>query len=286
MAATDERVDPVAQGKADGGVQFIGGAAPAVGVPAAPPAAEKPQPRKVIYTGDVALLVEDIDQAEEAFLELIKEHDGYIARSDIQGQPNQPRRGSWTVRIPSAKSSDFLKALSKLGELQRSSLDSKDITDQYFDMQAALTNLEAEERAIRKLYDEKIASTKLGDLMEVRRELARVRGEINVMKGQLQRWDKEVAFTTFTVALFDRRNYIPPTAPLFGTTVSRTFGGSLAAMEQLVKVLILIVVALTPWLVVMGIIGVPLWFVYRHRKSNVPPPPVPVAEPPAPAANG
>jgi hypothetical protein len=252
--------------------------------PEAPAAkqAEKPLPRKVIYTGDISLIVDNFDTAEEALLAFVKEYDGYVARSDIQGEPNRPRQGSWTIRIPSAKGEDFLKAVGRLGELRRSNLDSKDITDQYYDLQAAMTNLEVEEKAIRKLYDEKIAGSDLAKLLEVRRELARVRGEINTMKGQLQRWDKEVAFTTFTVSIFDRRGYVPPVSPAFTSTIGRTFSESIDVMIAMGKGIVLIVVALAPWLVLFALVGLPVFLIVRQATHKSPPPPVPTAELAAP----
>src|ERR1700722_1480686 len=77
--------------------------------------AEKALPRKVIYTAHADLVVEDFDRAEEEVGRLVKEHDAYVARSDVQGEPGTPRRGSWTVRVPAARFDAFRQALAHLG---------------------------------------------------------------------------------------------------------------------------------------------------------------------------
>lgn len=237
-------------------------------------AAQPPAQRKIIYTAKVEVVVEDLDNAASLLTELLTAHEGYVARSERSGMPGTARRGSWTLRVPVARFEQALKDLADLGEVRRNTLDSDDITDRYFDMQAEMTNLEAREKALRKLYEEKIAS-KLSDLLDVDRELSRVRGEINLRKGQLQRWDKETAFATIHLDLFDRRGYVPPTAPAFGTTVGRTFEGSLQALLDTGKALVLAAVAVAPWLAVLAVLGLPLALLVRRRR--VTPPPLPAA---------
>src|SRR5262249_36921548 len=152
---------------------------------------QKPRRRMIVYTGRVEMIVDDYDASRDRMMLLLKEHEGYEATSEQSGRPNETRRGLWTLRVPVANFQPFLDAVTKLGELRRQTLDSNDVTDPYFDTQAETTNLEAREKALRKLYEEKIAGTKLADLIEVDRELSNVRGQINLRKGQLQRWEQE-----------------------------------------------------------------------------------------------
>lgn len=55
----------------------------------------KPADRKIIYTGSVALIADDFDNSESRLLELVREHEGYLAESDIHNQPGAPRSGTW-----------------------------------------------------------------------------------------------------------------------------------------------------------------------------------------------
>ncbi|MFO0930951.1 MAG: DUF4349 domain-containing protein [Gemmataceae bacterium] len=234
-----------------------------------PDLAARPE-RKIIYTARVEAVVEDLDDAEASLHELLQSTGGYIAKSERTGQPGA-RHGTWTLRIPVAKFDAALAALAKLGEVRRNTLDSDDITDRYFDLQAEVTNLEVREKALRKLYEEKIAGSKLTDLLDVDRELTKVRGEINQRKGQLQRWDKETAFATVHLDLHDRRGYVPPTAPAFTTTVGRTFEASITLLVSTGKAIVLIAVALAPWLAVLVVVTLPLALLLRRRRPLPPP---------------
>lgn len=234
----------------------------------------KPRPRKIVYTGRVELVVEDFDAAREGLMQQLAEHEGYVARSEVSGRPGEPRRGSWTVRVPVERFEAFRETLKEIGELRRSTLDSEDITDRYFDMSAEVTNLEIREKALRKLYEEKIAASKLSDLLEVDRELTSVRGQINQRKGQLQRWDKETAYATLQIEMQDRKSYVPPTAPDFGTSIGRTFWSSIDALVRTGKALVLVGVAVAPWVGVAAVVILPVVLLARRRRR---PPPVPVS---------
>jgi hypothetical protein len=240
------------------------------GVAPAPAPAGKQEPRKLNYSGQLELVVDTFDLAVERFLALLKEHDGYVARSEVHGEPGAPRNGKWTVRVPAGKFDSFLDEASHLGEMRRSTVDSEDVTDRYHDTRAEVKNLEFREEALRALYKEKIAGSKLTDLLDVDRELNTVRGQINVRKGQLQRWDKETEYASLVVTIQDRKGYVPPLSPDFGTSIGRTFHGSIEALLTVGRGIVLVAVALTPWLGVLLVVALPTWLVWRLTRRFTP----------------
>jgi hypothetical protein len=243
-------------------------AGPAGEAEPAAPAEAKPADRKIIYSAKIDVIVDDFDAAQARLIQFAKEQDAYVARSELSGTPGTPRRGSWTIRVPAAHFDTFREAVTKLGELRRSSTDSNDITDAYYDLQAHIKNDQTREEGLRKLYLDKAAGSKLEDLLAVDRELSAVRGKIDAQKGQMQRWDKEVALSTATVTLEDRRGYISPVIPNFGGHIGRVFQDSVEALVAFGKFLVLAVVLLTPWLAVLAIMGVPTWFLLRRRRRQ------------------
>src|SRR5262249_34891209 len=56
--------------------------------------------RKIIYTANVRLVVEDFAKAEQQLEELVDAHKGHILKSGVQGSPGARRSGDWTVRVP------------------------------------------------------------------------------------------------------------------------------------------------------------------------------------------
>jgi hypothetical protein len=243
---------------------------------------------KIIYTGSVDLIVDDFDKVEEELTRLVDEMKGYIAASDIQGERGVPRSGRWTIRVPESRFGALVAALVKLGEARRNTKDSQDITESYYDLKERLKTFQIEEEGLRKLYQEKAPSSKLEELAVLRRELTQIRSQIEEMTGKLKRWDNQVELATVIVTVHDRKDYVPPVLPDFSGSIGRTFQGSIEALVSAGKGLVLAVVALAPWLVVLGVLGAPawwrLWRAYKARKSTPPPSPPVVGPPPAPSA--
>jgi hypothetical protein len=226
---------------------------------------KKPTPRKIIYTGVVDLIVDDFDAAETQLRQSVEEHKGYLSNSEIHNQPGSPRSGTWTVRVPTKQFEPFVQAVAKLGEVRNRNTNSQDITDAYHDQAARLKADEAEEQSLLELI--KKPQEKIEDVMRVREQLRIVRNQIETSKSQLQRWDKDVDFSTVTVKLLDRRDYTPPLVPDFGSTVGRTFQGSVNALAAFGRGIVLTVVALAPWLAVLAVLGAPGFVVWRRRRA-------------------
>lgn len=251
----------------------------AVQAPAAPGANEAPA-RKIIYTAAMTLVAEDFARAEQELLRLVKDNAGYVINSEVRGSPGAPRLGQWKVRIPVARFDAFRDAVARLGELERNTTDSQDVTDEYYDLEARIKNKKIEEA---RLLDHLQKSTgKLNDILAVEHEISRVRGEVEQMQGRLQMLAKLTAMTTVTITLHERKSYVPPANPTFGTTIARTFGGSLDALLELGKTIVLIAVALGPWLPLLALVCIPLGLAWRrrHRLPAAPRLPLAVEEPP------
>jgi hypothetical protein len=225
-------------------------------------------PRKIIYTAQMELIAEDFDKVSQDLDQLVKEYDAYVAKSDMHGSPGAPRSGTWTIRVPVKRFDEFRNGLAKLGEVRQDKKDSDDITDRYYDLKAHIKNDQVEEEGLQKLLIEKSATGKLEDLLAIRRELRDIRGKIEEQQGRLQRWDKETALSTVTLKITDRKDYVAPTTPHFGTNIGHTFDGSLNALTGFGQGIVLFVVALVPWLPVIAVVVVPIWLMIRRVRKN------------------
>ncbi len=210
------------------------------------------------------LIVDDFVKAEQQLRQLVEEHEGYLADSAIHNQPGSPRSGTWTVRVPQKHFEAFMDAAVKFGEVRSRTTNSQDITDAYHDSSARMKADETEEKSLLGLLEK--TQGKVEDILKVREQLRTVRGQIEQRKSQLQRWDKDVDRATVTVKLLDRRDYTPPLLPDFGSTVGRTFTGSIDALVTFGKAIVLVAVALAPWLVILGLLGAPGFVMWRRRR--------------------
>jgi hypothetical protein len=187
----------------------------------------------------------------------------------------------WKVRIPGARFNEFREAVKKLGELIRYASDANDVTEEYYDLQARIENKEKEVKKLRELYDS--ATGKLDDVLKVRPELEKATEDLDRLKARQRVLENLIELTTVTVEMYERGTYMPPESPTFDTTIGRTFAGSIDALVAVGKALVLVVVALTPWLPVIAVFVVPLWWIRRRHKAALTRLPVVKPAPPPPA---
>jgi hypothetical protein len=142
--------------------------------------------------------------------------------------------------------------------------DSQDVTDQFYDLEARIKNRKSEEESLRKLLEQ--TTGKMEDILAVRRELNQVRGDIDQKEGQLRRLANLSSLTTVNVTLQEIKDYVPPQAPTFGSTIAGTFSSSVEVLQSVGKGLVLFIVALAPWLPIILLAALPAWILLRRRR--------------------
>ena len=229
---------------------------------------DEPAPqRRIIYTGVLEVVVKDLDAARQRLLALIDTHKGYVVRFEVTGNPGSPRVGSWTVRVPVERYGTFVEEAAQLGEATRNSSDAKDVTEEYVDVEARIRNKKVEEERLVGLM--KNATGKIEDVLAVEKELARVRGEVEQAQGRINYLSRMSSYSTVQMTLREIKDYKAPTSATFGTLVSRRFDESVGALEDFGKGVVLVAVALAPWLPLIVVVGVVAWRWYRRRRAMV-----------------
>ena len=173
---------------------------------AEPSSAETPAPalanRKLIRNATVELEIVSFDDAVQKITALANEERGYVATTDSQKQANGKLRGQVIVKVLPENLDRFLQKIRGLGELKNQTLGTEDVTKAYFDTDARLKNARVmEQRLIDML---KTKTGKVSDLLQVEKELGRVREEIEKMQGELKYWDSQVQFATVTISLAEK----------------------------------------------------------------------------------
>ncbi|MDP2729048.1 MAG: DUF4349 domain-containing protein [Dehalococcoidales bacterium] len=139
--------------------------------------------RMIVRTGDLVLVVEDVTFTIERITDMANSFDGYVVSSRSWKEGDR-LVGNITIRVPAG---DFDSAMGTLrdlaAEVTSESSTSKDVTEEYVDLGAKLANLEATERQLLVVMEK--AET-VEDILDVQRELSRVRGEIEQTKARMQ----------------------------------------------------------------------------------------------------
>jgi Domain of unknown function (DUF4349)/Putative zinc-finger len=158
--------------------------------------------RKLIRNANVELEIVSFNDATQKITALATEEHGYVATTNSQKQANGKLRGQVIVKVLPENLDRFLQKIRSLGELKNQSLGTEDVTKAYFDTDARLKNARVmEQRLIEML---KTKTGKVSDLLQVEKELGRVREDIEKMQGELKYWDSQVQFATVTISLAEK----------------------------------------------------------------------------------
>jgi anti-sigma factor RsiW len=158
--------------------------------------------RKLVRNATVELEIVSFDDALQKITAIANDERGYVATTSSQKQANGKLRGEMVVKVLPENLDRFLQKIRGLGELKNQTLGTEDVTKSYFDTDARLKNARVmEQRLIDML---KTKTGKVADLLQVEKELARVREEIEKMQGELKYWDSQVQFATVTISLAEK----------------------------------------------------------------------------------
>jgi hypothetical protein len=168
----------------------------------APPTNAALANRKLIRNATVDLEIASFDDAVTKITAFANEEKGYVATTSSEKQENGKLKGEIVVKVMPENLDRFLQKIRGLGELKNQTLGTEDVTKAYFDTDARLKNARVmEQRLIDML---KTKTGKVSDLLQVERELGRVREEIEKMQGELKYWDSQVQFATVTISLAEK----------------------------------------------------------------------------------
>jgi len=165
-------------------------------------AASAPDTRKLIRNAQLDLEVKSFQSAMDQITALTKAAGGYVDTSNSQKGGNGKLQGTVVVKVLPENLDDFLLKLRDLGVVKNQSVSTDDVTKDYFDTQARLDNSRRMEAQLQDLL--KHANSKVSDLLQVERELGRVRGEIEQMQGQLKLYDFQVQYATVTMQMREK----------------------------------------------------------------------------------
>lgn len=224
--------------------------------------------RKLIQSVDLQLVVTRFAPFRAAIDQLVARAGGFVASSDIRHDRDRVSSGEFVLRLPASGVGAALDEIRRLGSVVFESARGEDITEQYFDVDSRLRNAHRTEQRLITLLTERAASLK--DIVEVEREVARVRETIEVLEGKKRLWDSQVDLTTMSLRFAVEERY-----PAGQPTLARAFRaarGSLATLVDLGQGGLVAGAALIPWSPLVLLIGFGLRRSLRGRRRPVAPP--------------
>ena len=209
---------------------------------ALPPSPGPTANRKLVRNATAELEVISFDDAVQKITGFAAEEKGYVSTSSSEKQANGKLRGEIVVKVLPDNLDRFLLKLRGLGELKNQALTTEDVTKAYFDTESRMKNARLMEQRLIEIL--KTKSKDVADLLEVEKELGRVREEIETMQGELKFMDSQVQFATVTVQLSEKNMNIPAAfllkeraqLALYATEVEKTYNDIKALASPKVQI--------------------------------------------------
>ncbi len=151
--------------------------------------------RKIISTAQLQLEVDSVPSAVNIITNITLQQGGFISGSSVNGYEER-KSGQVTVRVPQKNFHTAIEQIEKLGIVRSKNIQGQDVTEEYIDNTARLDNLKKQENRLSEIL--KMANT-VKDVLEVEKELGRVRGEIERLTGRMNYLEQSIEMSTITV---------------------------------------------------------------------------------------
>jgi len=220
--------------------------------------------QKVISDAQLQIEVESgkFKSAFEQALLIADRYGGYIISSDSQasGEEGSMKSGTIAIRVPAASFSRALSDADNLGDVKGRQIQTQDVTEEYVDLQARITNSQAHVKALLDL----LARAKtVDDILQVQQVLTSAQQQLEELQGRLRFLDEHTSYSTITMAIYETGVEVTP-AGEWGTTSA--FKDALHNLVNAANAIVRGLGVLIPVLVVLAIIG---YVVYRIVRASM-----------------
>ncbi len=228
--------------------------------------------RIVIYSANVGLVVADTELAMSEITKLANDLGGFVISSELSDSyygsgesATTLKRGSISIRVDAEQLDAALAALRELSvSVNYENRQGQDVTSEYTDLSSRLRNLENTEAQLTLIME---GAQRTEDVLAVHRELNNIRGQIEVIQGQLNYYEESARLSSITIDLQPDYDAAPIEIGGWspGATVRDAIQGLIDGLQVLGDVLIYVAICGLPILV---LIGIPGWYLWRWRKNK------------------
>jgi Domain of unknown function (DUF4349) len=145
--------------------------------------------RLLTYDINMTIVVQNISAALDSLKTMTATLKGYMQSMEAN---------TITLRVPSARLNEAFDLIGKLGEITSRSIKGTDVTEEMMDLDIRLRTMEETRNRLAELLKK---SDKVEELLKVEKEMQRVVGELELIKGRIKYLSHAVAYSTITVAL-------------------------------------------------------------------------------------
>jgi hypothetical protein len=212
--------------------------------------------RKISKNAQLEIKVKSLDDSMNFITNKTNSYKGYIVSSSSYA-PNtdyETKTANISLRVPSDSLDQFLIEIKTYAkETIHESIFTQDITEEYIDVKAKITSMESSEQRLTKLLDK---TESVNEIVEVEKELSRLRGEIDSLKGRFKFIENSVVTSLIHIYMEEIPNPVSISDPSWNTRdIALDAIKALSSFGQFIVSVIVFIFVFTPvWILIAGLI--------------------------------
>lgn len=224
--------------------------------------------RKIIERITMTVETKTFDLLLEQINSQIKDLDGYIQSSDINGNKidsDNYRYACMVIRVPSKETNSFSEFIAANSAVTNKKVTTEDVTLSYVDIESRITALEAEKQALEQLLAN---ADSVQDIVTVRTQLTDVIASIESYKSQLRVYDSLIEYSTITLYIHEVDTI--SNAPEMGTweKIGSNLKTNFAGMWKIVKAIFVFFISIIPYFIPQVIIAAVIITIIKLAKRK------------------
>lgn len=217
--------------------------------------------KKVIKNGDISMHVNSIEKAIRKIKTIALSHGGDEVSSDFS-KTGMHKNGFIIIKVPVNQYDKAFEAIKRIAPLvTHESSHAQDVTAQFIDLESRIKNKKDHESRLRTFF---ARAEDVDELIQIERELARVRTEIEQMEGQLKHLTDQTQFSTIHVTLREDASIVVSDSWRPMQVVKDSFNTLVRKSTNLLNITIRFVITSLPFILLLGFI---MWFLYFAAKQ-------------------
>jgi len=226
--------------------------------------------RKIIRNADITIEVPSTTDAQHRVTSIAEAHGGFVVTSEAkQREGNDPTQRTLdiklVVRVPSNQFGNAFDEIKQLaGNTPAEQVTSQDVTEDFIDLEARIKTQKALEVQFLEIMRQ---AHKIEDALEVQRQIAEVRTEIEKLEGRKRFLENRSSLSTINVNIQTPKPVITVTQSGFGHSLREAVSDSITLASDMALFFARFVIMMVPvFLFVFLPIGLGVRYVVRRAK--------------------
>jgi hypothetical protein len=225
--------------------------------------------RKIIRDADLTIEVDSTTKAQQQVTSIAETNGGFVVTSEAKQRDNvDPAKRTidikLVIRVPSTQFNNALQQVEQLAtNMPQRNVTGQDVTEEFIDLEARIKTQKALELQFLDIMRQ---AHKVEDALEVQRQIADVRTEIERLEGRKRFLESKSSLSTITVNIQNPMPIVVVSASGFGHTVREAVSEALDLATGIVLFFVRFVIVMTP-IVLLVLLPLGLIALYFRRRA-------------------